>query len=288
MKTSTYPCEEPKLPTEALEAASETLTQVIPDDKIFPFLKLSAELRNHIYLDILGPVVPRPPHPSITGPIVLKPSRTVIEKNLWPNRKFNTALFVLNRQIHHEFTHILWKVLDVEWTLNGYHLHPTDVRLFTSIKYLQRCKLIISIDALRYANTIHGITDDYLTSPVPDIEETVFGLPHKLNRMLHLEQIHIEYHEDEDSYEGDYWVRSPDDSLLRYVGADLKTVFGIELRGVKKVRISGSLCDECSALLSSAIQRPKDTLPEVYRAELEQRIPRTTLPQWSDKVRGWT
>ncbi|KAL9598263.1 MAG: hypothetical protein Q9219_004622 [cf. Caloplaca sp. 3 TL-2023] len=256
--------------------------------KVFPFLKLSAELRNQIYLDIIGPSIPRPSreeqHPQYSW------LKLTIEATFWPDRQFNAAFFVLNRQIYQEFAHTLWKVLNLEWRIKTFDLNPKELALFTSMKRLQRCTLIfdstpfLSPELLsrptfktRYGNaTAHEL----------DIELTIFGLAHKLNRMSCLDEIHLEYGEESNCNE-DYFVRYRDGSLLRLQGSDLRTVFGNELRGMKKVKISGTLCDECSALFASAMERPKEVLSEFYLVEPEKCIPRASLPQWDDKVRRW-
>ncbi|KAL8642414.1 MAG: hypothetical protein Q9228_000882 [Teloschistes exilis] len=120
-----------------------------------------------------------------------------------------------------------------------------------------------------------------------DVELTTFGLGHRLSRMSHLKQMHLEYHESEDSWEDGYWVRYRDGSLVRHTGNDLKTVFSDDLRGMKLVHVSGTLCDECAALVASAIERPREILPEEYQQEPEKCIPRATVPLWEDKSRRW-
>ncbi|KAL8723093.1 MAG: hypothetical protein Q9225_000564 [Loekoesia sp. 1 TL-2023] len=243
-----------------------------PEEKIFPFLKLSAEIRNQIYLDIIGPEVPRP-----------------VDTKFWPDRRFNTAFFVLNHQIHREFFHILWKVLSVEWKFDSFDLNLKELALFTSMKRLRRCKLML--------DSRPAFSSELLARPVIrprygdatayelDVELTVFGVAHKLNNMPHLEEIHLHY--EESQFDDDYFVRYQDGSLIRFAGSDLIIVFATELSGIKKVQISGILCDECSALLASAIKRPKEALPDAYMVQPEKCIPRKTLPQWNDKARGW-
>lgn len=252
-----------------------------------PFLKLSAEIRNQIYLDVIGPEVPRPQTyeqcPRRSG------AKILIQTKFWPDRRFNIAFFVLNRQIHREFFHILWKVLRLEWKVDSFDLDLEELALFTSMKRLRRCKLIL--------DSRPAFSSELLARPVIrprygdatayelDVELIVFGLAHKLNRMPHLEEIHLHY--EESQFDDNYFVRYQDGSLVRFAGSDLTVVFGTELRGIKKTKISGSLCDECSALLASAIECPKEALPDAYMAQTEKCIPRTTLPQWNDKARGW-
>ncbi|KAL8841642.1 MAG: hypothetical protein Q9170_000856 [Blastenia crenularia] len=262
-------------PPATLPGASPAEPTSLPaplEEKIFPFCKLSGEIRNQIYTDIIGPKVPRP---KIFKEI--KWREVNVGPRFWPDRKFNTAIFLLSRRTHQEFMHVLWDILGVEWEVDDSKLDQKDVRLFTSMRLLQRCKIII--DTYKFGPVYLG--GDW------DVELTVFGLAHKINRMPHLEQIHLEYIEDEDSYTDHYFVRFQDHSVQHYYGSDLKTVFGTELRGMKKVEISGSLCDECSALLASAMERSKEVLPQHPGTEPEKCIPRATLPQWNDKVRGW-
>ncbi|KAI4170392.1 MAG: hypothetical protein LQ343_005014 [Gyalolechia ehrenbergii] len=254
----------------------------------FPFLKLSAEIRNQIYLDVIGPEVPRPQR---LEQCPRRSSFKVLVETLsfWPDRKFNTAFFVLNRQIHQEFFHTLWKVLSVEWKLDNFDLDLKELALFTSMERLRRCKLILT-SRLHFSSECKArplVRSRYgdATAYELDVELTVFGLAHKLNRMPHPDEIDLEY--DESMYGDDYFVRYRDGSLVRFDGSDLKTSFGTELRGMKKIQISGNLCDECSSLLASAMKRPKEALPEAYRLEPEKCIPRETLPQWNDKARVW-
>lgn len=262
------------------------------EEKIFPFLNLSGEIRNQIYLDIIGAEVPR------VGRSHSNPCGVENEDGgkFRPVRTFNTALFVVNHQINQEFSDVLWNVLSVEWAVCSYELDKEELRLFTSMKRLQRCKLIIDTQKIRRPTwtyrdrSLDGLWSTRVrdtTAEGLDIERTVFGLAHKLNRMPQLKEVHLEYGEHEDSYDESYWVRFRDGSLYRYDAADLKAVFGTELRGMKKVQISGSLCDECAALFASTFVRPKETLPEAYMQEPEKCIPRHTVPQWNDKIRGW-
>ncbi|KAI4122231.1 MAG: hypothetical protein LQ338_005937 [Usnochroma carphineum] len=277
---------------------------------VFPFLKLSGETRNQIYLDIIGPEMPRlrnldkSPHAvDVLG-----------RKKFRPLRKFDTALFVLNHQTNQEFSDILWNVLSVEWKVDSYKLDEEELRLFTSMRRLQRCELILDTRAIFFSSMVlrprrnldwHSTVpashcgSDWLsvngwsinardmTGWALDVELTVFGLAHRLNRMTQLQQIHLDYCEYMDSYYNSYFVRFRDGSLLRYTGADVRAVLSTELRGMKKVEISGSLCDECAALFASAIEGPKEPLPEVYMQDPETCIPRHTTPQWDDKNRGW-
>lgn len=264
--------------------------------KIFPFLRLSGEIRNQIYLDIIGPEVsqPRKIHKNAYG------EEYEVGGRFWPIRVFNTAVFVINRQINKEFSDVLWNTLSVEWRLYSYELDKEHLRLFTSMKRLQRCKLITSTEALDKSTFMWCPSQDRIlphewskrvrdtTAITLDIDLTVFGLAHKLNRMPQLKEIHIEYWEEENIFADEsYWVRFRDGSLDRYVSTDLKDVFAAELRGMTKAQTSGTLCDECAALFASAMERPKEKLPEFYTQEPERCIPRDTVPQWNDKIRGW-
>ncbi|KAI4187043.1 MAG: hypothetical protein L6R41_003069 [Letrouitia leprolyta] len=263
-----------------------------PEDKIFPFLRLSAEIRNQIYMNVIGPKVPRPLGWHEQCPERSWAKILVGEKKFWPDRKFNEAFFLLNHQIHREFFHILWKVLSVEWKLDHFDLDLRELALFSSMTRLQRCKLILSsymeskLEA-RPPNRWHWFSRRDLTLFDLDAELTVFGLAHKLSRMLYLDEIHIEYDESESGFDADYFIRYQDGSITHFTGLDLKTVFGNDLRGKKNVRVSGNLCDECAAAFTSAMVISNETLPDTYRVEPEKCIPRGTIPQWSDEVRGW-
>lgn len=94
-----------------------------------------------------------------------------------------------------------------------------------------------------------------------DVDLAVFGLAHKLNRMPQLQEIHLEYRETEESYHDRFSVNFGDGSLRCYAGPDLEAVFSTNLSGMKQVGISGTLCDECGALLASAMERPKGIVP---------------------------
>ncbi|KAL8703008.1 MAG: hypothetical protein Q9201_003824 [Fulgogasparrea decipioides] len=271
------------------------LVQMSPKKAIFPFLRLSGETRNQIYLEILGPKLPRPPPPP---PLPLgtwsRPSGSRdLERYFWLDRKFNTALFLLNRQISREFMDVMWDNLGVEWHVDSFELDPKDNRRLEAMNRLQRCKLVLHSHPTYHwfpANSVtrqtpHSTYD--LTAWALDIELTVWGLGHKLNRMPHLKQVHIEYTEEEDTWEDGYWLRFRDGSLVQFFGPELKTVLSTDLRGIKNVTVTGTLCDECAALVASAIERPKDILAEAYMQEPDKCIPRKTVPQWCNKTRGW-
>ncbi|KAL8653199.1 MAG: hypothetical protein Q9210_002241 [Variospora velana] len=98
------------------------MATLCPDEKKFLFLDLSGEIPKQIYQDIIRPEIPRT-------------WNMLNERNIWPDRKFITALSVLN--------HILENVLSVEWTIQTYKPDEEEVRLFTSMKRLQRCKLVV-------------------------------------------------------------------------------------------------------------------------------------------------
>ncbi|KAL8677259.1 MAG: hypothetical protein Q9186_006295 [Xanthomendoza sp. 1 TL-2023] len=254
---------------------------------VFPFLQLSGEIRNQIYLDIIGPKLQRPT-PLQDG--WKKDSRDDLE--LWPDRRFNPALFFLNRQINREFSDILWNTLSVEWRNDCFELDKDDVARFTSMKRLQRCTIILSLSwQRRITEPVGGLWYSYFrgndTSEAMDVELTVFGLAHKLNKMPNLKEIHLEYKENDGDFINNYFLRYQDGSLVRWSGDDLKTVFGNDLRGMKTVQLSGTLCCECAALFISAMERPKEKLLELYGNEPDKCFPRLTVPQWSDKARGW-
>ncbi|KAI4207168.1 MAG: hypothetical protein LQ346_000746 [Caloplaca aetnensis] len=287
----------PSIPI-AERSLSPIVAQPYPKRMAFPFLRLSGEIRNQIYLDIIGPEIPRTRKFRKTAYGV----EHEFGPKFWPMRRFSMALLIVNRQIHGEFSDIVWDVLSVEWRLSSFELDKDDLRLFTSMKRLQRCKLIISIDEIlrstyidRHGDRNQSLDDEWSerardsTASGKDIELTIFGLAYKLNRMPQLKEIHIEYWEGEGAYDDEesYWVLLRDGSLHRYVEANLIDVFGTELRGMTKVQISGTLCDECAALFASAMERPKEVLPDVYMQEPERCIPRDTVPQWNDKIRGW-
>lgn len=160
--------------------------------KTFPFLELSGEIRNQIYLGIIGPEIPRTRkfHRGAFG------IEYEVGGKFWPVRRFSMALLLVNRQIHEEFSDILWGTLSVEWKLSSYKLDKEDLRLFTSMKRLQRCKLIISMKELSQLTYIYDPRDrdrslDNVwstrardtTAGSLDIELTIFGLAYKLNRM---------------------------------------------------------------------------------------------------------
>ncbi|KAI4260174.1 MAG: hypothetical protein LQ352_000439 [Teloschistes flavicans] len=254
----------------------------LPRKAFFPFLQLSGEIRNQIYLDILGPQLPSP-----------LPGQSGCEKQdlFWLDRQFNVALFLVSRQVSREFSDILWDNLGVEWHMNTFELDPKESRRFFSMKLLQRCKLILhSHPNFMYAASSTEnrtrITGNSVFTAM-DVELTTFGLGHRLSRMSHLKQMHLEYYENEDSWSDGYWVRYRDDSLVQYMGTDLKTVFSNDVRGMKLVQVSGTLCNECAALVASAIERPREILPDVYKQEPEKCIPRATVPLWDNKGRRW-
>lgn len=254
-----------------------------PREEFFPFFRLSGEIRNQIYLESLGPQLPRP---------VPEPGAGTEEKVFWLDRHVNVALFLVSRQVSREFSDILWDNLGVEWHVDTFELDPDEALRFFSMKYLQRCKLILRLSPSRiraasrrvYIPWYHSYT---WVDNAMDVELTTFGLGHRLSRMLHLKQIHLEYHESEDSWEDGYWVQYRDGSVVQHTGSDLKTVFSDDLRGMKIVNVSGNLCDECAALLASAIERSREILLEVYTQEPEKCIPRATVPVWEDKSRRW-
>ncbi|KAI4105797.1 MAG: hypothetical protein L6R37_002544 [Teloschistes peruensis] len=255
----------------------------LPQETFFPFFQLSGEIRNQIYLDILGPQLPRP--------IPEEPAGGKEGEFFWIDRQFNVALFLVSKQISREFSDNLWDNLGVEWHIDTFVLDPEETLRFFSMKYLQRCKLILhSSPSFTYAASRRfdrrGNIYDITVSAI-DVELTTFGLGHRLSRMSHLKQMHLEYHESEDSWEDGYWVRYRDGSLVQHMGNDLKTVFSDGLRGIKLVHVSGTLCDECAALVASAIERPREILPEEYQQEPEKCIPRATVPLWEDKSRRW-
>ncbi|KAL8765807.1 MAG: hypothetical protein Q9209_007211 [Squamulea sp. 1 TL-2023] len=252
------------------------MSEHVSDNTIFPFLELSGEIRNQIYLDIVGPKLPRPLY---------------CEEYFRPDRRFNTAFFTLNRQVSREFSDILWNVLSVEWKNNKFELNREDVARFTSMKRLQRCKLILELQfTFRYPSTeraAHDHTRRNLTTEAMPVECTVFGLGHKLNRMPHLKEIHLEYEGYDGDFDIDYFLWYRDGSLIRWSGDDLMTVFADNLRGMKKVQVSGTLCCECAALVATAMERPKEVLSEFHATEPDKCLPRSTVPQWCDKARGW-
>ncbi|KAI4104540.1 MAG: hypothetical protein LQ339_003843 [Xanthoria mediterranea] len=260
----------------------------LTDRSIFPFLKLSGEVRNQIYRDIIGPKLPRP----VSVYCEQKWEYTSVGEDFWPDRRFNTALFFLNRQINREFSDILWDILGVEWNNDHFKLDRDNVARFVSMKRLQRCKLILGLrhDYCRPSRTgppISCYDARHLFAALSmDIELTVFGLAHKLNQMPHLKEVHLEYNESDGDFDEDFFLRYRDGSLIRYSGDDLKTVFADDLRGMK-VQMSGTLCGECAALVASAMERPKEVLSDLHAQEPDRCIPIHTLPQWSDKHRGW-
>ncbi|KAL8671738.1 MAG: hypothetical protein Q9168_003760 [Polycauliona sp. 1 TL-2023] len=260
---------------------------------IFPFLNLSGEVRNQIYLDIIGPKVPRP-----SGQCNAQ-HKTSLAIEFWPDRKFNTAFFYLNRQIHREFSDILWNTLGVEWQNNYFELDKKDSAKFMSMKRLQRCKLILGFQPWceprprppseienRLPNSCYYARRPIMTK-TRAVELTVFGLAHKMNRMTELRELHLQYSGYEVDFEMDYFVGYRDGSIVRWSGDDLVIVFGNDLRGMKEVTISGTLCDECAALLASAMERPKEVLLDLDAEEPDKCVPRFTVPRWSDKQRGW-
>ncbi|KAL9585709.1 MAG: hypothetical protein Q9212_001366 [Teloschistes hypoglaucus] len=252
-----------------------------PQEASFPFFQLPGEIRNKIYMDFLGPQLPRP---------IPEPGAGKEENFFWLDRQFNVALFLVSRQVSREFLDILWDNLGVEWHVDTFELDPKETLRFFSMKNLQRCKLILRLSPSRIASRkLYIPSYDSYTSvdTAMDVELTTFGLGHRLSRMLHLKQLHLEYHESEDSWEYGYWVAYRDGSLVQHMGTDLKTVFSDDLRGMKLVHVSGSLCDECAALVASAIERPREILPEMYEQEPEKCIPRATVPVWEDKSRRW-
>ncbi|KAI4281171.1 MAG: hypothetical protein L6R38_003911 [Xanthoria sp. 2 TBL-2021] len=254
---------------------------------VFPFLRLSGEVRNQIYGDIIGPKLPRP------FSVYCEQKREYKSVgDFWPDRKFNTAFFFLNRQINREFSDILWNILVVEWKNDHFELDKHDVVRFVSMKRLQRCKLILELrQNWRPSQISRPISYYYTRHPITamtmEVELTVFRLAHKLNQMPHLREVHLEYNESDGAFHRDFFLRYRDGSLIRWSGDDLKTVFSDDLRGMKKVQMSGTLCSECATLLASAMERPKEFLSDLHAKEPDRCISRNTLPQWSDKHRGW-
>lgn len=253
----------------------------LTDRSVFPCLKLSGEVRNQIYRDVIGPKLPRP----VSVYCEHKWEYTFVGKDFWPDRRFNTALFFLNRQINREFSDILWNILGLEWNSDHFKLDRDDVARFVSMKRLQRCKLILDLRQC-WTFECHFTCHPFTIVPM-DVELTVFGLAHKLNQMPHLREVHLEYNQSDGAFDEDFFLRYRDGSLIRYSGHDLKTVFADDLRGMKKVQMSGTLCGECAALVASAMERPKEVLSDLHAKEPDRCIPRHTLPQWSDKHRGW-
>ena len=256
-------------------------THGMPENSVFPFLKLSGEVRNQIYCDIIGPKLPRPIPPFCTQNV-----------HFWPDRNFNTALFFLNRQISREFSDTLWNNLGVEWKNDHLVLNKDDVARFESMKRLQRCKLIIEVrdfwrpSAMNPPNSYYYARHPIIARSI-EIELTVFGLAHKLNQMPHLRYLHLEYHESIQDFEEDVFLKYRDGSLVRWSGDDVKTVFSEDLRGMKEVQMSGALCCECAALVASAMERPKEVLSDLHAREPDRCIPRRTTPEWGDKLRDW-
>ncbi|KAL8855114.1 MAG: hypothetical protein Q9221_000020 [Calogaya cf. arnoldii] len=248
--------------------------QELSHGSIFPFLKLSGEVRNQIYRDIIGLKLPRPLS------IYCEQKREYKSVLLWPDRRFNTAFFFLNRRINREFSDMLWDILGVEWKNDDFELNKKDVARFLSMKRLQRCKLIVELH--RMWRPWRPFMDQSM-----EVEDNVFGLAHKLNRMPHLREIHLAYNESDGAFDDDFYVEYRDGSLIRWSGDDLKTVFVDDLRGMKKVQISGTVCCECTAMFASAMERPKEMLSDLNAKESDSCFPRRTVPQWSDKQRGW-
>ncbi|KAI4240440.1 MAG: hypothetical protein L6R40_005151 [Gallowayella cf. fulva] len=251
------------------------LPPALSGETVFPFLRLSGEIRNQIYLNIIGPKLPRP----LT---IFKDGRnySTHDPDLWPDRNFNTALFFLNRQINREFSDVLWNTLGVVWKNDCFELDMDDVARFTSMKSLQRCKLILDVH-------VHWKPPPRVTVDAIDVELTIFGLAQKLSRMSYLREIHLEFQERDCDYDHGYFLRYRDESLIRWSIDDLKTVFGNDLRGMKKVQLSGIHCSGCAADCASGMERPREELSESDAKEPERCIPRLTNPQWSDKARGW-
>ncbi|KAL9001344.1 MAG: hypothetical protein Q9169_000235 [Polycauliona sp. 2 TL-2023] len=213
--------------------------------------------------------------------------------DFWPDRKFNTAFFFLNRQINREFSDILWNNLGVEWNNDYFELDKDDVARFVSMKRLQRCKLILKLwNMWRPSEEINRPSSYYdslhpSVADTAEVKRTVFGLADKLNRMPYLREVHLHYSGSEGDFYKGYFVSYRDGSIVRWSADDLVTVFGNDLRGMKKVQISGTLCCECAALLASAMERPKEALSDLAAKEPERCHPRFTVPEWSDKHRGW-
>ncbi|KAL8710395.1 MAG: hypothetical protein Q9220_004996 [cf. Caloplaca sp. 1 TL-2023] len=266
-----------------------TDTTMAPEEKVkpFPFLSLSGELRNQIYTYILGPRLPRP-IPSEA------PGDNTHEEHFWPDRKFNTALFLLNRQTNREFSDVLWNTLALEWNVDSFELQPDHLaRLRCMQPRLQRCKVLLDLRSpywkvFRPRRPLYNPTNRDITASALEIEKTIFGLGHLLNSsMPHLKEIHIEYLEDKHTINDDYWLLYRNGAMVHWMGADLKVVVGEDLRGFKDVRIGGNLCEECTALVLSVIEQPKEARPDEWNEGPGVCFPKDTLPRWDQKIRDW-
>ncbi|KAL8953911.1 MAG: hypothetical protein Q9222_000285 [Ikaeria aurantiellina] len=261
------------------------------EEKPFLFLSLSGELRNQIYKLIIGPKLPRPP----TTPQLPNRDDSANEKNFfWPDRKFNTALFLLNRQTNREFSDVLWNTMTLEWNIDCFELRPDHLaRLRCMAPRLQRCNVILDLrkawGSKLLLRPLYDPTGRDITASALEIERTIFGVGSLLNdSMPCLKEVNIEYLEDTQSYDDDYWLVYRNGAMVRWLGSDLKLVVGADLRGFKSVRIGGNLCEECTALVLSVIDQPKEVRWEEWKGGSSGMCyPRDTLPRWDNKIRGW-
>ena len=248
-------------------------------DKSISFLALSGEIRNQIYLDILGPQLCRPDDDTP----FYEQEKGYFDpkaKGFFIDHQFNRSILLVNRQVNREFSDVLWQHLRVDLLIETLRLDQKDMARLLSMPRLEQCTLRIHLTHRWQHPDVHG--DDF-DQRIVDIDLTVFSIAHKLSRMSRLNRVCVDYIEDQDDYDDDHFLRYRDGSIIRRSYSDLKDFLGQDLRGIKNLQVTGTLCGECTALLVSAMECP----PEVYIQDPDYCFPTETTPEWSDKVRNW-
>ncbi|KAL9020334.1 MAG: hypothetical protein Q9185_002412 [Variospora sp. 1 TL-2023] len=195
--------------------------------------------------------------------------------------------------------------MSVEWTVQTYKVGEEEVRLFTSMKRLQRCKLIVETSKIHFSTwALRELRDQDWHSKVPrmhcgslyhinvspcwalKVEDTVLGLVYQLNYMPQLKELHLEYKEDDNLRLESFFVHSADGSLRRYSGYNIKMLFNSDLRYMKKVHIRGNLDDFWTASIASAVILPKEIVSRV-KWRIRINVIRDAPPRY-DSIRSKT
>ena len=234
------------------------------EEPAFNFQALPGEIRNQIYLETLGPAWERQP---------------LLDSCLRFSHTTNTSMMYLNRKTREEFLDVLWDHLSVSLVIDQFMLPMDELKTLLSMTRLQKCS--INIRALPFRR--EGLSLRFRETDILDVEQTVFGLPHRLNRMPNLRQIDLNYSEEAADVPVSYWLRYCDGSFVQHLSTDIKDVFSQDLRGMKAAHVTGSLCDECAASVASSMKRPK----EIQTREPERCVPHLTTSKWSEKLRRW-
>lgn len=188
------------------------------------------------------------------------------EQNIWPRPQIHYSA------VGPEPPDRLENILSVEWTVQTYKLGEEEVRLFTWMKRLQRCKLVVETSNIHFSTwALRELRDQDWHSKVPrmhcgslylinvspcwvlKVEDAVFGLVYQLNCMPQLTELHLEYKEDDDLRWESFFVQFTDSSLRHYSRYNIKMLFNSDFRYTKKVQIRGNLDDYWTASIASAV-----------------------------------